>query len=72
MTTPAGQRWTHRKPAREGWYWWREDPDSTPQMLYVKQLNVGLRVMIHADQSATMEYLQGEWQGPIIPHEATE
>lgn len=73
--TPVGgapQRWTRRKPALEGWYWWREDPDSAPEVFYVKQLSVGLRVMMHADH---MEYLQsatGEWQGPIIPNEAME
>ena len=62
----AGQRWRREAPKVEGWYWWRQEPG---------MMAVPREVLWHPyfrewwAQGERIVEGDGEWQGPITPHD---
>ena len=70
--TPAGQRWTRKRPKHSGWYWWRANPGGYAIIERYDMSADGL-VMYKQEAGQLIKYplLDGEWQGPLTPNEAT-
>lgn len=69
--TLAGQRWTRSTPTEPGWYWWR----AVNGTLAIRPILVdggGYRRWLGDESWSLDAMLDGEWQGPIFPNEATE
>ena len=85
MTPPAGQRWTRSTPTAPGWYWWRRSGgkgkvEHLPRPVQVWEgggVNDRCRLWTcithdHVNDVVRVADQDGEWQGPLIPNEATE
>lgn len=75
MMTPAGQRWTRSKPTEPGWYWWRDHVHGIPTMIEVEGDGSDVEPLIvrwDCADDEPVEQMDGEWQGPLSPNEATE
>jgi hypothetical protein len=72
-TTPAGQRWTRRKPTIEGWYWFRDNKKDPPDVHWLSLIDGKLRVFTMSNENCVehIDDYTGEWQGPLTPNEAT-
>ena len=60
--------WTSVKPAKPGWYWWRQD-NKEAQMCRVWEWwdKPELYVRIEGGDSVLINTLDGEWAGPVEP-----
>jgi len=65
---PTQEGWTPDKPTAPGFYWWRQhDRVKHP---YIVEVDSELNVWFHGREDESMvEYLTGEWQGPLEPKE---
>ena len=74
--TPAGQRWTKRKPTEPGWYWHRNTmlPSVDPSPVQIVRLIDGELAACWNISTVRLEKVstESEWQGPLTPNEATE
>lgn len=53
--------WTTKPPTVNGWYWWRNNSDGTPQIVRVSRgspLIPGTAIIMAS---------VGEWYGPLVP-----
>lgn len=48
--------WATEKPAKPGWYWWRDSVDSRAKPVLVEQLD-----------DARLAVVNGQWAGPMEP-----
>ena len=69
MTDASGQRWTREKPTEPGWYWYRE-PGLGAEAVCVYQPNGPDTDYLEIYDTPLTEF-DGEFQGPLTPHEAT-
>ena len=59
--------WTSERPAKPGWFWYREE-DSEPAMLNVlDQQNLGLCARFSDGITFKVSDLKGVWAGPLEP-----
>jgi len=68
--------WTHEKPTKPGWYWWRGKPtDRHPRMLELQFRGLALCIAsadIPVGIWGGIEYPKQQWQGPLDPPAAEE
>ena len=74
MTTPAGQRWTRRKPTEPGWYWFRriDLPLHCARAAVLEVSTVKGVLSVYEDYGDgvlwhPLKQYKGEWLGPITP-----
>lgn len=64
--------WTDAKPTTEGWYWWRQRPETAELIVYVYDASGGLHVQFPDDEIQRLEDVNGQWAGPIAQPEETQ
>lgn len=57
--------WTTTRPAKEGWYWWREDPNT----LRIVRIFRGRRFWHIEGFGRLSSRGKGEWQAVVPPNE---
>lgn len=62
-------QWTTEKPTTPGWYWWRRNNEA-PKVLEIKEWGDGYLDAHGVGLVWSVNNLDGEWQGPIVPEEA--
>ena len=56
-------------PTTEGWYWYRDaDGETTSFVFYSSLWECLCQTTPFSFGNGPLKYLQGEWQGPIIPN----
>jgi hypothetical protein len=54
-------KWTSKKPLRQGRYWWTNQEEKTPRLVFVEEQCLGLYVV----GMGWLPYQQGKWAGPM-------
>lgn len=66
----AGQRWSRERPTVPGWYWYKGDLALYEvEAVYVYKDDGVLFVDTVNNYSEPVSDFEGEWQGPITPHD---
>jgi len=58
-------KWTAQKPLTQGRFWWTNEEEKAPTLVYVEQQSLGLYVL----GLGWVPYQPGQWAGPIAEND---